>query len=520
MTVSNLAMIFGPTLMRSQEETVAAMMNIKFQNIVVEIIIENHQKVLLQLYTHVKKTTCKNTVYTCNRHDSCTFWQIFGEVPDLSLPLPPAPSSRSTPRRNKAICLSSGKRRTRLYPPALCLADNDSKSFCSSFQFKWIPTNVFLDYYMCSLCDTIIVFQQWSYLDQVNHVFVKCQSAHLCCFLTLVSEGLSDSELGTEEQQDIRMKVTVKYSASTCCFWPSFHLVSFFFSDHSWSLFFFSCLCAGDTFSSSPETTPMGSRESLSSHSSEKIGQTLLSSPPSSPTTEPNLSSTATASPPAASSQYFSNGSDQKDTSASTHLRTSSSSQLPPTQQTSSVSSSMSSLLSTERTLSAKGNSNASLSSIKDSRVPPGASSVTSTQCSSVERASSLRESRPIQRGSSLTSLKSNYSAGQKKSSVTETRVTNSASPQRPQRSYRTPSSSSSSSSSLFTYQLSTSSSMTSLHISEGKSLITGRTTSIIAVFLMFGSHFFPTFYCRLQKLSRVSTESHVPQPTRGGTRT
>lgn len=46
MTVSNLGMIFGPTLMRSQEETVAAMMNIKFQNIVVEIIIENHPKVL------------------------------------------------------------------------------------------------------------------------------------------------------------------------------------------------------------------------------------------------------------------------------------------------------------------------------------------------------------------------------------------------------------------------------------------------------------------------------------------
>uniref|UniRef100_A0A8C7ZJU2 Rho GTPase activating protein 42a n=1 Tax=Oryzias sinensis TaxID=183150 RepID=A0A8C7ZJU2_9TELE len=44
MTVSNLGMIFGPTLMRSQEETVAAMMNIKFQNIVVEIIIENHKK--------------------------------------------------------------------------------------------------------------------------------------------------------------------------------------------------------------------------------------------------------------------------------------------------------------------------------------------------------------------------------------------------------------------------------------------------------------------------------------------
>lgn len=55
MTVSNLGMIFGPTLMRSQEETVAAMMNIKFQNIVVEIIIENHHKVLLPISKHVKK---------------------------------------------------------------------------------------------------------------------------------------------------------------------------------------------------------------------------------------------------------------------------------------------------------------------------------------------------------------------------------------------------------------------------------------------------------------------------------
>uniref|UniRef100_A0A673WVZ0 Rho GTPase activating protein 42 n=1 Tax=Salmo trutta TaxID=8032 RepID=A0A673WVZ0_SALTR len=44
MTVSNLGVIFGPTLMRSQEETVAAMMNIKFQNIVVEILIENFDK--------------------------------------------------------------------------------------------------------------------------------------------------------------------------------------------------------------------------------------------------------------------------------------------------------------------------------------------------------------------------------------------------------------------------------------------------------------------------------------------
>uniref|UniRef100_A0AC11CIL7 Rho GTPase activating protein 10 n=1 Tax=Ovis aries TaxID=9940 RepID=A0AC11CIL7_SHEEP len=45
MTVANLGVVFGPTLMRPQEETVAALMDLKFQNIVVEILIENHEKI-------------------------------------------------------------------------------------------------------------------------------------------------------------------------------------------------------------------------------------------------------------------------------------------------------------------------------------------------------------------------------------------------------------------------------------------------------------------------------------------
>lgn len=46
MTVANLGVVFGPTLMRPQEETVAAIMDLKFQNIVVEILIEHHEKVM------------------------------------------------------------------------------------------------------------------------------------------------------------------------------------------------------------------------------------------------------------------------------------------------------------------------------------------------------------------------------------------------------------------------------------------------------------------------------------------
>ncbi|XP_067899737.1 rho GTPase-activating protein 26-like isoform X2 [Heterodontus francisci] len=45
MTVANLGVVFGPTLLRPQEETVAAIMDIKFQNIIVEILIENHEKI-------------------------------------------------------------------------------------------------------------------------------------------------------------------------------------------------------------------------------------------------------------------------------------------------------------------------------------------------------------------------------------------------------------------------------------------------------------------------------------------
>ncbi|CAN9510941.1 unnamed protein product [Ophioblennius macclurei] len=101
MTVSNLGVIFGPTLMRSQEETVAAMMNIKFQNIVVEILIEN-------------------------------FTKIFHQPPDPNVPLP-QPQSRPGSRRSRAICLSTGPRKPRsLYTPTLCLADAESDTFSSS----------------------------------------------------------------------------------------------------------------------------------------------------------------------------------------------------------------------------------------------------------------------------------------------------------------------------------------------------------------------------------------------------
>lgn len=48
MTVSNLGVCFGPTLLRPEEETVAAIMDIKFCNVAVEILIENYNRIFKQ----------------------------------------------------------------------------------------------------------------------------------------------------------------------------------------------------------------------------------------------------------------------------------------------------------------------------------------------------------------------------------------------------------------------------------------------------------------------------------------
>uniref|UniRef100_A0AAY5L190 Oligophrenin 1 n=1 Tax=Esox lucius TaxID=8010 RepID=A0AAY5L190_ESOLU len=83
MTPSNMGVIFGPTLMRAEEETVAAMLDIKFQNIVVEILIEDYTK-------------------------------IFCSAPDESSTAPPMPPPRITPRKRQPITMS--KRPPRIYP--------------------------------------------------------------------------------------------------------------------------------------------------------------------------------------------------------------------------------------------------------------------------------------------------------------------------------------------------------------------------------------------------------------------
>lgn len=64
MTVGNLAVCFGPTLLRPEEETVASIMDIKFYNIVVEILIENCERISSTPPQDSLRTATQSTLQT------------------------------------------------------------------------------------------------------------------------------------------------------------------------------------------------------------------------------------------------------------------------------------------------------------------------------------------------------------------------------------------------------------------------------------------------------------------------
>ncbi|XP_069130249.1 rho GTPase-activating protein 26-like isoform X4 [Argopecten irradians] len=78
MTVANLGVCFGPTLMRSEEESVAAIMDIKFLNIVVEILILHYDKIFKTApegadISEVRVVPSASTILTERREPSSKF---------------------------------------------------------------------------------------------------------------------------------------------------------------------------------------------------------------------------------------------------------------------------------------------------------------------------------------------------------------------------------------------------------------------------------------------------------------
>uniref|UniRef100_A0A7N8WYA3 Rho GTPase-activating protein 26 n=1 Tax=Mastacembelus armatus TaxID=205130 RepID=A0A7N8WYA3_9TELE len=109
MTIANLGVVFGPTLLRPQEETVAAIMDIKFQNIVVEILIEHHERVRAN----------KNSV-------------VNATVGDLQQPV----SSSANCNSSSSSSSSSSQGRT----PRHSLTSNDGETYCLTLTFIYVSS--------------------------------------------------------------------------------------------------------------------------------------------------------------------------------------------------------------------------------------------------------------------------------------------------------------------------------------------------------------------------------------------
>uniref|UniRef100_A0A4W4EGS4 Rho GTPase-activating protein 26 n=1 Tax=Electrophorus electricus TaxID=8005 RepID=A0A4W4EGS4_ELEEL len=104
MTVANLGVVFGPTLLRPQEETVAAIMDIKFQNIVVEILIENHERVTGQGISQLslpRRRSAETRAPSCSERPLTLFHTPTHSDKDkgdfVALEIPTSPRSPSWP---------------------------------------------------------------------------------------------------------------------------------------------------------------------------------------------------------------------------------------------------------------------------------------------------------------------------------------------------------------------------------------------------------------------------------------
>uniref|UniRef100_A0A8C6Q694 Rho GTPase-activating protein 26 n=1 Tax=Nothobranchius furzeri TaxID=105023 RepID=A0A8C6Q694_NOTFU len=163
MTIANLGVVFGPTLLRPQEETVAAIMELKFQNIVVEILIEHHEKIFrdvpnssgsstnMQLNLSRRRST-QNKAPSCSERPLTLFHTPThsqkGELatapsptsprspswPMFSAPSSPQPISSASSDSSPVGSVITGRKARALYA---CKAEHDSElSFIAGTVFE------------------------------------------------------------------------------------------------------------------------------------------------------------------------------------------------------------------------------------------------------------------------------------------------------------------------------------------------------------------------------------------------
>uniref|UniRef100_A0A8C8IAC8 Rho GTPase activating protein 10 n=1 Tax=Oncorhynchus tshawytscha TaxID=74940 RepID=A0A8C8IAC8_ONCTS len=135
MTVANLGVVFGPTLMRPQEDTVAAIMDLKFQNIVVEILIEQHEKMfssnnLLSMTNSLLLSVLPTSPDVCSNSDEASLGSNESvSSQSTASGTPPekanhAPLLASLSTDSPGVTGGGGKRAMAVYP---CEAEHESE---------------------------------------------------------------------------------------------------------------------------------------------------------------------------------------------------------------------------------------------------------------------------------------------------------------------------------------------------------------------------------------------------------
>lgn len=131
MTVSNLGVCFGPTLLRPEEETVASILDLKFYNIVVEILIDNYQRIFFsEPDTLSPKLTNSMTVNESKTSNNSVIYS----TPNNHIPAFPSSEERVYANNGQAAKIATNYRG--YAQPYTCVSTKQNKTFVENNRFQ------------------------------------------------------------------------------------------------------------------------------------------------------------------------------------------------------------------------------------------------------------------------------------------------------------------------------------------------------------------------------------------------
>ncbi|XP_035213484.1 rho GTPase-activating protein 26-like isoform X2 [Stegodyphus dumicola] len=202
MTVSNLGVCFGPTLLRPEEETVAAIMDIKFGNIVLEILIEQYEKIFLS--SSINGDTKKENINSKNSQKSTSVLH-HGTISSDNHKEPVAPQRRS--KRETVYVMDAGR------PPGQ--SNHSSRSSHSGFSVSPRAESMYLD--NSTSAQRVMVVQP-SYVQRQSYHSMMSSSVQGHSSMTTASTQKSyssSSSSRTTQQSSSRSQHSVSSNVSS-----------------------------------------------------------------------------------------------------------------------------------------------------------------------------------------------------------------------------------------------------------------------------------------------------------------